>query len=113
MLMPLIIFSTQLALELIMFFCSFKLELQRSITKAVLALTVMFIVMDCFRLAKEVTAGEGFSEKNFSSLIMDTMVGATMLMVGLASVSSTLIELKLEQLVRILPERDHLNLTLV
>ena len=56
-LMPLLIYSTQLALELIIFCCSFKLELQRSITKAVLVLTVIVIVMDFSHLAKEVCFG--------------------------------------------------------
>ena len=70
--------------------------------------------MDFYHIAKEVIFEEGYSDIDFvGSTIMDILFGATVLMVGLVSVSSTFIELKLEQLMRILPERDHLKLTLV
>lgn len=51
-LLPLVIYSTQLILELSMSCCSFKLDLQRSIIKAVVVLTMGVIVIDCASLAR-------------------------------------------------------------
>ena len=88
MLLPLLIYSTQFGVELLMSYCSFKLNLQRSLTGAILVLTVAVILMDFSRLGIEVFAGQGYSKLDLSTSASDIIFGSAVLLVGLISLLS-------------------------